>query len=76
LNDHYNDGDYYWESTGQLLGSYNNWYETHPVLGEASCAILSAGEASTNLIGKWVSAWCNEEYSYICESVGVQCLAN
>jgi Lectin C-type domain len=77
LNDNLKDGDYYWESTGQLLGSYNYWADTNPVLGEVyNCAVLNAGNTTSINKGKWYSTNCDNEYAYICEKENLICVNN
>ena len=78
LNDLFKDGDYYWESTGQLLdgGSYNNWREEHPRLGRDNCAVLGTGNTTSSVVGLWQSTNCYSKYPYICEKEDVTCVPN
>jgi hypothetical protein len=74
LTDNFREGEYYWESTGELLGSYSNWYEQHPEQG-LHCTIIGAGSATSPINGVWQSVKCDRTEPYICESANVQCVS-
>jgi len=76
LNDNHQANVYFWESTGQSLGAYRNWYEKNPVQGVADCTVLAAGGTASPVSGKWQSVSCSYEFGYICESAMVQCISN
>jgi Lectin C-type domain len=75
LTDNFREGQYYWESTGELLGSYSNWYEQHPEQG-LHCIYIGAGSATSTLNAMWLSGNCDGNFPYICESANVQCVSN
>jgi Lectin C-type domain len=74
LTDNFREGEYYWESTGELLGSYSNWYEQHPEK-DLNCIYIGGGSATSTLNGMWFSGNCNDARPYICESANVQCVS-
>jgi len=63
LNDHANEGDFIWESTGERVGPYTNWDEGEPKDGISnSCVYLNDGE-------KWRTADCLDSFHvFICEA--------
>jgi Lectin C-type domain len=76
LNDHYKDGEYYWESTGQLL-AFNNWDVNHPQLKSSNnCTVLGAGNINASYKGKWQTTNCNSARPYICEKEDLICVNN
>ena len=67
LNDSDEADMYYWESTGQPLGSYSNWYDKNPELGVADCSLIAAGDINSPVNGKWQSINCKFIFAFICE---------
>jgi len=67
LNDNNEADMYYWESTGQPLGSYSNWYDKNPELGVADCSLIAAGDINSPVNGKWQSINCKFIFAFICE---------
>ncbi|XP_065343282.1 C-type lectin 37Da-like [Cloeon dipterum] len=62
-NDVYQEGSYYWDSTGNAVGPYRNWAPNQPVAGTT----LNCIAYDRNLDIRWVTSNCNNPLRYICE---------
>lgn len=61
------DGDFYWDSTGKNLGSFNDWMDGEPA-GNHHCAEMSIN-TNVNDKRRWKVADCFTKNRYVCESI-------
>ncbi|XP_065340154.1 galactose-specific lectin nattectin-like [Cloeon dipterum] len=62
-NDVFQEGYYYWDSTGNAVGPYRNWAPNHPVASTLyNCIVYSRGADL-----RWAIASCSDQYRFICE---------
>jgi Lectin C-type domain len=59
------ENDFYWESTGDLIGPYTNWALNEPNNDKDNehCVVL----ASSGVAGAWNDVPCTLNYRYICK---------
>lgn len=68
------DGEFYWESTGESFGIFDDWMEGEPVLGftDYHCGYISIdAELNINNTNRWRNGYCGSLSRFICESVPV-----
>lgn len=63
------DGDFYWDTTGEFFGLFDDWIEGEPTLGVANvhCGYLASG-ADTH---RWRNGDCHSLLRFVCESVPI-----
>ncbi|XP_059471636.1 perlucin-like [Neocloeon triangulifer] len=66
-NDLYKERQFYWDSTGHLLGPYTNWGFKQPDGGTSDENCL-AYMLAYNMPYSWHDAFCTTPYRFICES--------
>jgi hypothetical protein len=63
-------GDFYWDSTGEFFGIFDDWLEGEPALNpKFTCAYMSTNEPNINDTHRWRNQDCWAQYRYVCESV-------
>jgi Lectin C-type domain len=65
------DGDFYWESTGEFFGIFDDWVEGEPALGIENhhCAHLALDKININNTHRWRNGNCYSPFRFVCESV-------
>lgn len=60
------DGDFYWDTTGEFLGLFDDWIEGEPTLGveNVHCGYLASGDTY-----RWRNGNCHSLLRFVCESV-------
>jgi Lectin C-type domain len=64
------DGDFYWESTGEFFGIFDDWMEGEPALGieKHHCAHMDINAPNSNETHHWRNGNCYERKRFVCES--------
>jgi Lectin C-type domain len=65
------DGDFYWESTGEFFGIFDDWIEGEPALGTENfhCAHMAMDTININSTHRWKNGNCYSLFRFVCESV-------
>jgi Lectin C-type domain len=65
------EGDFYWESTGEFFGIFDDWILGEPALGIENfhCAHLAMDTININSTHRWKNGNCQSRIRFLCESV-------
>jgi hypothetical protein len=65
------EGDFYWDSTGEFFGIFDDWIEGEPALGIENhhCAHMAIDKANSNNTHRWRNGNCYLLLRFVCESV-------